>query len=371
MRSTSILFVLILLMASCTQPKADGFSIQAEVVNGNGTTVKISQRADGKWIDLDSTVVAEDGFELNGKVDNPQMLYLRIMEEDDKRFRYVPIFSDNANKIAIKGDLTLEDDMAITGSTLNDLHKQYQNAYDEETGPLLEIYEMYKVAKDQGVKDSLEAVMEDIEAQGDKVTYDFILENAASPVAAYIAMRNYSYGKEFEDLKPLVDKMKAAKNPSETVARLQEKLDVLQKVAIGQVAPTFTQNDENGEEFNIESLRGKYVLIDFWASWCGPCRRENPNVVAMYKDFGGDNFEILGVSLDRKEEDWKKAIVDDKLTWEHVSDLQYFDNEVAKLYAVNAIPQTYLLDKNGVIIAKNLYGKKLREKVKSLLETES
>lgn len=129
----------------------------------------------------------------------------------------------------------------------------------------------------------------------------------------------------------------------------------------GQLAPNFSQKDPNGKDISLSSFRGKYVLVDFWASWCGPCRRENPYVVKAYERFKDKNFTILGVSLDNSKDAWLKAIKADKLTWTHVSDLKGWKNEVAVLYSVRSIPTNYLLDPDGRIIAKNLRGSDLEK----------
>jgi len=140
--------------------------------------------------------------------------------------------------------------------------------------------------------------------------------------------------------------------------------------AIGVVAPDFTQNDPNGKPVKLSDFRGKYVLIDFWASWCGPCRKENPTVVKAYAQFKNKNFEILGVSLDNPNAKaaWLKAIETDKLTWTQVSDLQGWNNKVAVLYGVKGIPQNFLLDPKGVIIAKNLRGDELIQTLSTALK---
>jgi peroxiredoxin len=140
----------------------------------------------------------------------------------------------------------------------------------------------------------------------------------------------------------------------------------LRKLAVGSIAPEIELPDPDGNIIKLSSLRGNYVLIDFWAAWCGPCRKENPNVVRMYHKYRDKGFEIFGVSLDRKHEDWIKAIDSDGLIWTHVSDLKYFNSEAAKTYNINAIPATYLIDQEGKIIGKNLRGKSLEEKLKEI-----
>jgi peroxiredoxin len=137
---------------------------------------------------------------------------------------------------------------------------------------------------------------------------------------------------------------------------------------IGSMATEFTQNDQNGKPVKLSSFKGKYVLIDFWASWCRPCRQENPNVVAAYNKYKSKNFTVLGVSLDQDKNSWIQAIAADKLTWTHVSDLKYWSNEVAQLYRIQSIPANLLLDPTGKIIGKDLRGEELLQKLASILK---
>lgn len=144
-------------------------------------------------------------------------------------------------------------------------------------------------------------------------------------------------------------------------------LKSLANVAVGKKAPGITQFDLEGNPYGLQNLKGKYVLVDFWASWCPPCRAENPNLVAAYAEFKDRNFEILGVSFDRDFDAWKKAIEDDNLTWKHISDLQYWNNGAAIPYGIKAIPQNVLVDPNGIIIARNLHGEDLKNKLREVL----
>lgn len=164
----------------------------------------------------------------------------------------------------------------------------------------------------------------------------------------------------------LPDSIRSLPN-SKLFEQQMDKLITFDKVAaVGQPAPDFTQNDTAGHPVSLSSFRGKYVLLDFWASWCGPCREENPTVVAAYAKYHSKGFEILGVSLDQKADSWKKAIRADKLGWTHVSDLKYWDNALVRLYGVQGVPQNFLIDPQGKIIARGLRGQDLEKRLEEI-----
>ncbi|WP_316815746.1 TlpA disulfide reductase family protein [Pedobacter nyackensis] len=193
-------------------------------------------------------------------------------------------------------------------------------------------------------------------------------------MVSYFTLQDYM-GKTFDLQK--IDSMYKFLSPdvlnSETAKKYFEELKPLRALNVGNKAPDFTQNDTEGKPVRLSDYKGQYVLLDFWASWCGPCRAENPHVVKAYQQFKDNGFTVLGVSLDNPggKEAWLKAIKDDGLTWTHVSDLKHWKNTVAVQYFINSIPQNYLIDKNGVIVAKNLRGDALIKTLSKLFNEKT
>jgi peroxiredoxin len=190
----------------------------------------------------------------------------------------------------------------------------------------------------------------------------------SSPVAAYFVVKDFAYKLDLEGMKAVRAKLDASLAGSEYVNQIESMISRMEKVQVGSVAPDFTLPDVDGNPVSLSSFRGKYVLVDFWAAWCPDCRKENPNIVAAWEKYKDKNFAVLGVSLDRKRDQWLAAIEKDNLTWTQVSDLKYWDSEAAVLYCIRWIPMSFLIDPEGKIVAIGLEGEELHNKLEELLK---
>jgi thiol-disulfide isomerase/thioredoxin len=282
--------------------------------------------------------------------------------------------------ITVKGDSI--QNTVIEGSGSNDEYTAYKVRRDSVDGEFKaqqaeydSVLLKYNAARKGGneaetrsLYDQLAKIEAIPEARMKEYNVDFVKNHGSSFVAPVVLWNELAWSMDAPEMEPLVKSFDTSIQKSAYVALLNQRIETLKKVSIGSPAPDFTMNDTLGHPQKLSSYFGKVLMVDFWASWCGPCRRENPNIVAAYRQYGRKGFDIVGISLDKNKARWMKAIGDDMLGWHHLSDLRGWNNAAAGLYGIRSIPSNLLLDKNGIIIGKNLMGDDLTNKLRELLK---
>jgi peroxiredoxin len=355
------------LMASCS---TNSYKINGTLEDGVSGKVFLKKIAMQGVEEVDTANVVDGKFAFEGSVEYPE-LYLLFFEDQKKPFAF---FLENGT-LNITGKSDSLDEAEVKGSKMAELFTKF-NAdvpYQDKVESMRNEFMTAQQNGDQATMQSLMADMQTIIKEQQDYYRNFVKANNNNAVGAFLAL-NMAQALSYDELDSLLISFKANLGDHPYVAQLEQIMEPMKaqqeaeaKLAMGETAPNFTLTDINGKEVTLESLRGKYVLLDFWASWCRPCRDENPNLVKAYEKFGGDNFEIVSISLDKAEEDWKKAVEEDELSWTLLHDAE---GAVANDYAVQSIPNTLLLDKEGVIIEKQLRGEELASKLDSLLEAK-
>lgn len=368
-----------LLLAGCAGPQAKQRTVSATIEGAGGDTLYFDKFVANRPVHVDSTVLDAEG---NGVIDLPAMpldfYALRIGDQD-----ITVLLLDSAESITVTAR---KDSMAFPRSIQGSVNSSLMHGYFAEA----------KAFDDQrnALADRLRANPQDSAAMAgfaalNKTFMDksrqFVRDHIHSP-AVLAAMNRLNIQTELPLFQQVRDSLRKTIGGSEYFSGFREQVDRMAQqadaarlqeeqqaqledlVPIGSPAPDFTQNSTDGKPISLSSLRGKVVLIDFWASWCRPCRMENPNVVKLYGKYRPKGFEILGVSLDRSKEAWMDAIRQDGLNWKHVSDLAFWNNAVAQQYGVSAIPYTVLVDRDGKVLAKNLRGPALEAKLAEVLQ---
>lgn len=323
------------LMVGCAEKPS--YTIDGTVSNSvfEGKTVYMQQMVARSYVNVDSTTVTNGKFTFKGVQTEPALRFLNIQPESDVVLAPAAFILENGKLVA-----TLDSNSQVVGTALNDSLTQFLTKYAAEGADAhkAEAYEMIKA-------------------------------NNNNVLGAYIY---HIYRATFtpEEQKELLVGAGEVFINDENVARIKSRLDAMEAVAVGNKFVDLTMNDPEGKSVSLSNYagKGKVVLIDFWASWCPPCRDSMPGLVALYNKYKTKNFEIVGVSFDRTQEAWIKGIADLQITWPQMSDIKYWESEGAKVYAVRGIPHTVLLDKEGTIVAKDLHGEELEAKIVELLK---
>ncbi|GAL84993.1 hypothetical protein MYP_2221 [Sporocytophaga myxococcoides] len=352
------------------------FELSGTIKNGGGKKLYLDKLENQTWAHLDSVEIGSDGsYQFKSALAEPDYALLQIDTQN------VLIIIDGQN-IKFNSDLRdLPGNASVEGSKATAEYLAFFNQMNEIQKAQNKLQQKGMLFQMKKQEDSIPAIMTELKGlqeKSRKLTMASI--DSVLPSLSVFSMVNYlDFQSDLPFLKKIADEMnKAYPNSKYTkllssevekalaMKKQEEEKEKLSKVSVGKKAPEIALPNPNGKIIKLSDYKGKYVMIDFWASWCGPCRMENPHVVELYKKYKDKGFNILGVSLDEDKEKWKNAIMKDGLIWEQVSDLKGWASSVNPVYEVQAIPLTYLVDKEGTIVAKNLRGQDLTNKLEEL-----
>ena len=375
---------LFIYIAACLPAAALAQTTDAFTINGRLNTVKepyktyLSYKSGGNTI-LDSTVLVDGTFQFTGKVANPTSA-LMLVDRHNQGFGGFNKNDDVLSFYVEKGNIYIAGNdsiskVKITGSSINTDNEDLSTMLAPLYVKAQKLYaEAQAAAPDQQQSTVFQNTMQDkfkaLQKEREHALKEFIVGHPESYLSLMALSSMGGPSADINVIEPLYTGLSQKLKDTDPGKQLKQSFAALKATSVGTMAPDFTQNDVNGKPVKLSDYKNKsYVLLDFWASWCGPCRQENPNVVRVYNKYKDRKFTVLGVSLDKAtgKADWLKAIKDDGLTWTQVSDLKFWNNEAAALYFVQSIPQNYLIDPNGKIIAKNLRGAELEAKLIEVL----
>jgi len=382
MKKIVFLIALSLSILSCSKVKKGEFLISGEAKGiPNGKMIFLKTQNDvGLVLNVDSTKVQDGKFELKGKVKEPSMFALYVKDIQQP----VPFIMESG-EIVVKIDKDSIWKSKISGTDSNDSFQEFNDKTNDINKRLVDYQNknIQKLMEAQQKKDnvtieSLKSGYVKIQKEMDDYMIQYPDENPNSYISLLLVERLFSsqdfkyekVKKTFENLNEELrntTKGKAISDKLKTIEKNMKNPAAAEKLNSLKLAPDFSAKSPNGTTISLKESLGKVTIIDFWASWCGPCRKENPNVVALYNEFHSKGLNIIGVSLDDEATKWKDAIAKDKLTWNQVSNLKGFEDPIATLYDVQQIPTTFVLDSKGNIVAKDLRGDELKAKVQELL----
>lgn len=354
-------FFLIFFLLPLFAAAQNGFTINGNVSGfAEGSQVVVNSSHDESRVIGKGTVKA-GAFSINGEVAEPGLYFIKIGNAQP-----VHIYVENA-AINVSGAKNNIKNLKISGSQSHTDFEVFRNTFDPLMGELSGLAALLNKTEDNAKYSQLMYKYDSVNGVIKTELARFVESKPASFVSPFLLIVTAEIEKDPFKTEKLYNQLTENVRQSMIGKALAELIAYNKVGAVGTDAIDFVQNDVNDKPVSLSSFKGKYVLIDFWASWCGPCRVENPNLVMAYNQFKDKNFTVLGVSLDREKDAWLKAIKADRLTWTQVSDLQFWSNEAAAMYHVQSIPQNFLIDPNGKIIAKDLRGEQLIQTLQSLL----